>query len=331
MMTNNEKQIINSFLMLEEISHEFGLETLRAIITLLIKAEKTTKENIRKWHKKFAVNGILSSNDVKQVLNNKELKEFKKLLNQYILESELNNLYINYIDELKDINNSNKITRLKTIEIIVLHNNYIVFNEIKSLIYGMIRKVYSDTYYRTIYEIQKYQNNWFRIKHIKEKVLCNLPFITISKDKLYTLDRIVKILNNHNKKINDIILKSVVYERAIDDTMLKIYNLYNKDKSMLGRIIRTEQAYYHSLAQQRAYNYEGVEEYQIIAIIDNRTSQICRFLNRKKFNIIEYEIGTTAPPFHPNCRSTTRPYIYRKNYNDLQSISFNEWKKRYVK
>lgn len=330
-MTNNEKQIINSFLMLEEISHEFGLETLRAIITLLVKAEKTTKENIRKWHKKFAVNGILSANDVKQVLNNKELKEFKKLLNQYILESELNNLYINYIDELKDINNSNKITRLKTIEIIVIHNNYIVFNEIKSLIYGMIRKVYSDTYYRTIYEIQKYQNNWFIIKHIKEKVLCNLPFITISKDKLYTIDRIAKIMNNHNKKINDIILKSVVYERPIDDTMLKIYNLYNKDKSMLGRIVRTEQAYYHSLAQKQVYNREGIEEYQIIAIIDNRTSQICRFLNRKKFNIIEYEIGTTAPPFHPNCRSTTRPYIYRKNYNDLQSISFNEWKKRYVK
>ena len=52
-----------------------------------------------------------------------------------------------------------------------------------------------------------------------------------------------------------------------------------------------------------------MEKYEILATLDGRTSEICRDMDGKVFGIKDYEVGTTAPPFHPNCRSTTVPYF----------------------
>lgn len=325
------KKLIKSFLDLEEISHEIGLDTLKDIVNILANSNNATKKHIIKWYKRFAVNGVLTTDDVKKVLNKQELKEFKKLMYKYINDCEIYHFEREYLNGLKELKNSKKISRLKTIETILKHNNNITYYLVNNRVNEMIKTVYSNSYYRTIYEIQKHQNILKYVDEIDKNIISNLPYIKWAKDKLGFVDRIDYIGSNHFKMLNEIIIKSVVYERPIEDTLKKVSNIYSKEISKLGRLIRTEQAYYHSIAQKQAYNHEGVEEYQIIAIIDKRTSQICRFLNRKKFNIIEYEIGTTAPPFHPNCRSTTRPCVYRKNYNDLYNISFDEWKKKYVK
>lgn len=47
----------------------------------------------------------------------------------------------------------------------------------------------------------------------------------------------------------------------------------------------------------------GYKKYLYCAIIDGRTSAICRSLDGNIYNISEYEEGVTAPPMHTNCRS----------------------------
>ena len=41
----------------------------------------------------------------------------------------------------------------------------------------MVRKVYSNSYYKTAYNIQKYQCNWFNIDEVKIKELLALSFL----------------------------------------------------------------------------------------------------------------------------------------------------------
>lgn len=51
----------------------------------------------------------------------------------------------------------------------------------------------------------------------------------------------------------------------------------------------------------------GVKKYQIVAVVDSRTSDICLEQNKKEYDIEEFQAGKTAPPFHVRCRSTIAP------------------------
>ena len=53
----------------------------------------------------------------------------------------------------------------------------------------------------------------------------------------------------------------------------------------------------------------GIEQYQILAILDDRTSDICQEMDGTIVPLNEKEVGINYPPFHPNCRTTTIPYF----------------------
>lgn len=74
------------------------------------------------------------------------------------------------------------------------------------------------------------------------------------------------------------------------------------------RLIRTESAYIDGQVLldsfKQAQRELGYEYYFIDATIDNRTSDICKDLDGKRFKISEAEIGKNFVPLHVNCRST---------------------------
>ena len=59
--------------------------------------------------------------------------------------------------------------------------------------------------------------------------------------------------------------------------------------------------------------------YQIVATLDSRTSDICRHLDGKVFDMKDYEPGVTAPPFHVYCRSCTVPYFADNDENGMRA------------
>ena len=94
-----------------------------------------------------------------------------------------------------------------------------------------------------------------------------------------------------------------------DKAISMLSRTMNGDKARAGRIIMTESAYFTELANKDSYNELGVQQYEIIATLDSRTSEICQEMDGKVFDMSIFEPGVTAPPFHPNCRSTTAPYF----------------------
>ena len=67
----------------------------------------------------------------------------------------------------------------------------------------------------------------------------------------------------------------------------------------------TESAYFSSLGRNDCYKELDAERYKIVATLDMRTSAICRDMAVHIFKRSEYAVGTTAPPFHVYCRTTT--------------------------
>lgn len=115
-------------------------------------------------------------------------------------------------------------------------------------------------------------------------------------------------------------------------------------KVQAGRLVMTEQAYFHSVSQKDAFNDLDVEEFEVVATLDSHTSEICQEMDGKHFPMKDYQPGVTAPPFHVWCRSVTVPYFDDefsvgeraargedgKTYYVPSDMKYKEWAKKYV-
>ena len=87
----------------------------------------------------------------------------------------------------------------------------------------------------------------------------------------------------------------------------------------------------------------------MVLTLDLRTSDICRSQDGKTYDIKDYRVGITAPPFHPNCRTDTIPFFdddlerqLDKNIGRMarnpdngksevvENLSYEDWHKKYV-
>ncbi len=112
-----------------------------------------------------------------------------------------------------------------------------------------------------------------------------------------------------------------------------------------GRLIMTEAAAFSSAAQKDSFTELGVERFKVVAAFDKDTCDICGAMDGQVFKMPEYQVGLTAPPFHPWCRCCTCPY-----YADMEKLgerwtrnpdgttakvppdmTFDKWRQRFVK
>lgn len=75
------------------------------------------------------------------------------------------------------------------------------------------------------------------------------------------------------------------------------------------RLIRTEANYFAGQAKLKAWREHGVERYVIIAVLDFRTSAICRHQDGKVYKVEDAIVGETYVPFHVWCRSVVAAYF----------------------
>ncbi len=80
-------------------------------------------------------------------------------------------------------------------------------------------------------------------------------------------------------------------------------------KYAANRLIRTESAYVAGQTTAVAYDECGIEKYEFMATLDNRTSKKCSDNDGKIFEMSEKEVGVNYPPLHPFCRSSCSPVI----------------------
>lgn len=92
------------------------------------------------------------------------------------------------------------------------------------------------------------------------------------------------------------------------------------------RLIRTEASYAANEIQRQTYEDLGIERYIYVAILDLRTSEICRSLDMKRFPVAEARVGDPLhpyPPMHPYCRSTTIADLGDEWLSDMKRIALD--------
>lgn len=109
-----------------------------------------------------------------------------------------------------------------------------------------------------------------------------------------------KLLNQLQTRYRDALARGDNYEQLIKEIIERFDVAYYDAR----RLVWTEANFVYNQAHTHAYRNAGVEEYEISAILDNRTSKICEELDGERFRFDELRVGINFPPFHPFCRTT---------------------------
>lgn len=287
------------------------------------------EKDINNWYMRIAKNNQVNLLEAKRMLSAKELAEFKWGINEYIKAGETNSSSPIWIKELENASARVHISRLEALKLQIQ-------NEIESL-YGTRDKQmqdylvqnYGDTYYHTAYEIQKgigLGSSVYSLDTNKVNQIIHKPWAVDGKNFSERIweDKNKLINTLHNKLTQSFIRGSSPY-RIVSD----IAKEFNVKKSIAGRLVMTESAAYSSKAQERCYKDLGIDQYEIVATLDRNTSSICQEMDGKVFSMKEYEVGVTANPFHPNCRTVTAPY-FADDTNSMRAMRNKDGKIEYV-
>ena len=111
------------------------------------------------------------------------------------------------------------------------------------------------------------------------------------------------------KAISDVLNKGLTGGWSIDRMARALAERTGVAYHRADTLVRTETTFYNNLATLDTIKELGGDHYEIVAVLDSRTSEICRLENHEVRSVKEYEPGRTAPPFHVRCRSTIRPAV----------------------
>ena len=298
---------------LENQTHQISNNGYKELIPAFDKAHKEIQAKIDMWLSRIADNNSVTLERAKEMLDNKELKDFRMSLTEYINYGMENALNQKWIKELENASAKHHIDKLTALKMELEAEYQKLFNSEEQTVSETIKEAYKDRYYRTAYEFEKV----FKIKNsigtINEKKLSQIINKPWAADGSNFSDRIwVKkdqMIDNLYKELVRELVTGESLKDAIDHMTRFVNNSYKNAKYCAARLIQTEAAYFSSKSQQQCYNDLAVEEYEIVATLDSHTSDICRGRDGEHHKMSEYEAGVTAPPFHVFCRSTTCPYF----------------------
>lgn len=109
------------------------------------------------------------------------------------------------------------------------------------------------------------------------------------------------------KDLKKVLTQGLIRGSGPADMARELRKKYNVAKSRAEAIVRTDGTAVVNNATIQRYKEFGLTRYQYHAHIDDRTTEICRTLNKNVYNIEDFAPGVNAPPMHVNCRSTIVP------------------------
>ena len=291
------------FIKLEETLNGYGQDTYRQIEPAFIKAQREIQSKIDSWIVRIANNNQVSLTEAKRMLDAKELAEFKWDVKEYIKYGHDNELDADWMKELENASARYHISRLEALKIQIQHAMEKAFgNELDELDL-MARKVYSEGYYHSIYELHKGFNVGWDIASIDESKLEKLISKPWAADGKNFSDRVWQSKTSMVNELHNELVRTCILGKAPDEAIRHMTKFVDKKfknaKMQAGRLVMTEQAFFASAAQKDAFTDLDVEEFEVVATLDSHTSEICQGMDGQHFPMKDFQPGVTAPPFHP--------------------------------
>lgn len=307
-------------------------------------AQAEVERQIAVWYQRFAANNEITLADAKRLLTSGELAEFRWTVGEYIAYGQQNAIDGAWMKQLENASARVHISRLEAIKLQIQQQAEALYANQLDFADAAARDLYLGSYYGTAFELQRGLGVLWTMQAVNEAAITKVlsrPWTADGKtfrDRCWTNKQ--DLVNSVNTQLTQMIIRGEAPDKAIS----AISHQFKVSREKAGRLIMTEAAAFSSAAQKDCYGELGVEQFKVVATFDKDTCEICGALDGEVFKMADYQIGITAPPFHPWCRCCTCPY-----YADMQELgerwtrnpdgttskvppdmSFDEWRQKFV-
>lgn len=331
-------------LQLELALYNRGVEYFNTLEEAYLLAEKETRTKIAALYVKLADTNNISLQEARKLLERNELKEFKWDVDEYIEKARSSTIDPKWVKQLENASLKSRISRLDAMRLHMQNQVEVLMGKELDEITDFISDTYIEGYYKTGHMIQTglgFGSNYNGLNHKTVENILSKPWLPDGRnfsERIWGVHR-PQLVNDLHTGLSQCIIRGESY-RKLEAEIAKKYGVA---KHRAETLIRTEAAYFNSVAQQESYKESDVEYQQFCATLDHRTSEICRSMDGKVFKTSEIKIGVNAPPLHPRCRSVMVPHFdgnvktraARDNNGKTVEISgdlsYYEWYDKFVK
>lgn len=291
--------------------------------------------------------GEISLAEAKKLLNDREKKIFKDSLDDFIKKA-TGKINIDTEKELNIISRRVRISRLQAMEVELKKTVAGLMSREEKGLFAHLGGTYEKRYYKELYELQRI-TGYKSVQSVNKSELNTLIKNPWTSDGQEFSERIWGRGEKLTTSLRDNLIRDIARGNSPKESARNIQRLFDVSKASASRLVFTETAAVNAKATQDSYEKLGVKQYQILATLDLKTSDICRSMDSKIFDYKDYRIGITAPPFHPNCRSDTVPYFgdeFEKEIDQgigrmardpktgksepVENLTYEDWYKKYV-
>lgn len=314
-------------------------EYYKGLIRAFEQAKREINAVVYDFYIKYAQNNKISFAEAQNYLNFNELKEFKGNLQEFIRLAKESIGRVN--PELENLSIKARITRYQALEAQinkVLEKLYAV--DYEKLGSEKLKDVYQDQYYRTLFDIGQYRGFNQAFAQLNTGIIDEL--IKYPFNGLNFSDRIWRQKGDLIYKLREAMTTSFIQGKNPKELAESFANVFQTKEYEAYRLLHTETTFMAEQATLQAYKDDGIEQYEFVATLDLRTSDICREHDGKVYDVDKAVTGVNMPPLHPFCRSTTVPYFGEKEgtrvargedgktYPVPADMTYEQWYKEYV-
>lgn len=331
--------------LLEATQNKEAVEYCAELAREYDKAKIALQKDVNAWYGRLAVNNEITMTEARKLLKADELVEFKWTLQEYIKHGTEYGITGKWAKELENASAKWHISRLESLQIQMHNHVECLYGKVGKSFGEKMRDMYAENYYRMAFEIQRGTNigkDLMRLDTGMIETVLKKPWAADGKN---FSERIWQHRETLVNELQSGIIRNIATGLNPQKLTDHIAKRMNVSKSKAGNLVMTEFAFVSAAATKKSYEDMGVEKYEIVATLDGKTSDICRGLDGKVFDMRDYRPGVTAEPFHARCRSTTAPY-FDDEFDDIgeraardeegevyyvpADMTYKEWKKTFA-
>lgn len=343
--SNNPAYWSQRMKLMEDALKDYSFSYVENMERQFMAAQAEVERQIAVWYARFSANNEITLADAKRLLTSGELAEFRWTVGEYIAYGQQNALDGAWMKQLENASARVHISRLEALKLQIQQQAEALYANQLDLVDAAVRETYLGSYYHTAFEVQRGLGVGWTMQAINEATIAKVLSRPWTADNLTFRDRCwtnkEALVNSVNTQLTQMIIRGEAPDRAIST----ISHQFKVSREKAGRLIMTEAAAFSSAAQRDCFLELGVEQFKVVATFDKDTCETCGALDGKVFKMADYQVGLTAPPFHPWCRCCTCPYFEdmaklgeRWTRNPVGTtekvpadMSFDEWKGKFVR
>ena len=300
---------------LEESLLDKGYDYVKNLERQYATAIQDIESQIARWYQRFAAENGITLAEANKLLTTQELDEFRWTVEEYIKHGQENAVSQAWLKQLKNASARVHVSRLDSLKLQLQEQAEVLHGVQTEALNSSLSEVYQRGYYHTAFELQKGMGVGWMLHGLTSEAISKVLSRPWTLDNQTFSDRIwankQALVNSVNTQLTQMIMRGAAPDKAIK----AISDRFRVSKSQAGRLVMTESAAFANEARKDCFKDLGVERYVIVETLDNETCSLCAGLDGKVYPMSEYQVGVTAPPFHPWCRGTTAPY-----YEDMQGL-----------